>query len=89
MMWAGVPEWRLPRDVIDRAKDVLATIEATPVARPAPASPGEKKAKAAEQLSLFDLPEDPIVTALRGTDPDRLTPFDALCLLREWKKRLG
>ena len=35
------------------------------------------------------LPGADLLDALRGADPDQLTPLDALKKLAEWKKKFG
>jgi DNA mismatch repair protein MutS len=71
----------LPRDLLARAEQVLDQIESEHAApsTPAPASD-------VHQLSLFGEPDDRIRKALRGIDPDDLTPRRALELLYELKR---
>jgi DNA mismatch repair protein MutS len=82
----------LPERVIARAREVLAELESAGGRGGAP-----------PQLSLFGSgvrePEAPdaapaagereVLDELRGCDPDRTTPVDALLLLRRWRERLG
>jgi DNA mismatch repair protein MutS len=72
----------VPRATVERAKAVLAALEAGQAApaRPAAASPGD-------QLSLFTqyLPH-PALDRLRGIDLDHLTPMQAFDLLRELQR---
>jgi DNA mismatch repair protein MutS len=77
----------LPAGVVQRAKELLRTLEAkhrvVPGA-PAPLSdPG--------QLALFSEParEHPVMEELRGIDLDRLTPLEALNRLADLKRRTG
>jgi DNA mismatch repair protein MutS len=71
----------LPPEVVARARAVLQDVEGES-ARPAASK------DATGQLSLFPEPEDPVVAELRQLDLDRLTPIDALVLLRDLKRRL-
>jgi len=83
----------LPRRVIERAKEILANLEAnefTVSDRPRIAETGKTRGHDGEfQLSLFQLPEHPVVEELRGLDIDNLTPLKALMLLAELKKKAG
>jgi DNA mismatch repair protein MutS len=65
----------LPADVIARAREVLATLEAGH--RVAQGPPG------GEQLALFPAGESPVLAELKALDPDGLTPREALALLAE------
>jgi DNA mismatch repair protein MutS len=74
----------LPAGVVDRARQILGTLEAehrmVPGAPPPPADPG--------QLALFgEAREHPVMEELRGLDLDRLTPLDALNRLADLKRR--
>jgi len=73
----------LPPQVVARAEEVLAMLEAghhvagrTPPARPD-----------GSQLPLFTPGPHPVLEALRHLDPDRMTPLDALARLAELKRR--
>jgi DNA mismatch repair protein MutS len=75
----------LPREVVERARQVLAELEGA--ATPAPAGNGRQPRAAAAvpelQLALFDAPPHPALLRLRGTDVHNLTPIQALVLLAE------
>jgi DNA mismatch repair protein MutS len=75
----------LPREVVERARQVLAELEGA--ASPAPAAGGRPARAAAAapelQLALFDAPPHPALLRLRGTDVHNLTPIQALVLLAE------
>jgi DNA mismatch repair protein MutS len=70
----------LPPRVLARAREVLHELESERTAEhlqgaaPAPAPAASEDAE--------------ILSALRGLDPDTMTPLDALRLLAEWRKRL-
>ena len=68
----------LPQAVIDRAKGVLFTLEAQPMA-----SPSSARAELVTQLGLFPEPSDPLRSALKEIDPDRLSPIEALIQLKK------
>lgn len=78
---AGMPRW-----VVDRAGEILASMESTPSATPhiAPAAPNI-------QLSMFQL-DDPVLGQIRDEikdlDLNNLTPLEALNKLSEIKKIL-
>ncbi len=70
----------VPSSVLRRAGEVLSELEERPAA---PAPP----LKQTFQLSLFEAEEPPVMEALRGVDPNALTPLEALRLLDDWKRR--
>jgi DNA mismatch repair protein MutS len=90
---AGVPD-----PVIERAKEILLGLErrgsaaAGPGHHPAPpgstALPGPGPKAQAAQLHLFAPPEPGPLREMRGLDPDRLTPLEALELLHRWRREL-
>jgi DNA mismatch repair protein MutS len=76
----------LPDAVVQRAREVLGTLEGehrvVPGAPPPPSDPG--------QLALFNAPKpDPVVEDLRAIDLNQLTPLEAMNRLAELQKRLG
>lgn len=85
----------LPGPVIKKAKEVLKTLE-----EKNGKAPGQKKIKDAGQLSFFaalETPaeteaqateENPILLEIKDTDPDSLTPMQALQKIMEWKSTL-
>jgi DNA mismatch repair protein MutS len=74
----------LPAPVLARAEEVLSELESE---RTVEHLESAAPRAAAPQLALFDAPPPPILEALRGVDPDALTPLQALGLLAEWKRR--
>lgn len=78
---AGVPD-----PVIGRAREVLRNLEDD---RPLPAGEeGEGGGVAEPQMDLFPSRPDALVEELRSTDPDHLTPVDALRILIRLKELL-
>jgi DNA mismatch repair protein MutS len=86
----------LPRQVIDRARDVLANLEREELSRDGrpklagvsgPQALGTASSPA--QLGLFAPEDDPILVALREVKLDGMTPIEALNLLADLKKRLN
>ena len=75
----------LPRTVIRRAMQVLRTLETEHPQQPVAAPLAREKSP---QIDLFPDERDTILDELRGLDPDRVTPFDALAKLREYQERL-
>lgn len=73
----------LPEAVLARARQVLAELESERTADHL-----ARGARAAEPLPLFAAPPEPHPLAIRlaATDPDRLTPLEALLLIAEWKR---
>jgi DNA mismatch repair protein MutS len=85
---AGVPD-----AVIDRAKEILLGLERRGSAAAGGAVGGTTWAApgavaAATQLSLFAPPEPGPLREMRGLNPDRLTPLEALELLHRWRGEL-
>ena len=80
----------VPRSVNERAKQILAQLEAEHLDRegkPKLAVKGKKSRRGDLQLTLFAPPEHPVVSELRQLDVNGLTPLDALKLLAELKGR--
>ncbi len=81
----------VPRDVIDRAKIILNTLEeehlddeGKPNVPTRQTSPAAKK-----QLSLFDAPEHPVLDEIRELDLNQMTPIAALTELSRIKEELA
>ena len=86
----------LPPEVIRRAHEILANLESgefnelgQPRLASTPRLPAEAGAQGADadQFGLFTPEVHPVIRELRKTDPDRLTPLEALNLLHELKKK--
>ena len=82
----------VPREVIERAKDILAQLEEehldaegrAKIARPAP-----KPKKSEIQLTLFGPAEHPLLDELREFDLDNATPLEAMRRIERWKADLA
>jgi len=72
----------LPEDVLRRAREVLARLEGEQGRATAPPA----KAQGAAQLPLFAAAEHPALARLRGLDPERMTPLEALAALDELRR---
>jgi DNA mismatch repair protein MutS len=85
---AGIPE-----PVITRAREILGNMEKEeldPGGRPRISRKRNEKKKPHDdpmQPDLFGYKTEGLVNELGQTDPDHLTPLEALNLLSEWKKR--
>jgi DNA mismatch repair protein MutS len=82
----------LPASVVVRAQEILQNLERTEFdreGRPRLAHSEHDEEAGARQLALFSGQEEAVVEELRRTDPDSLTPLQALALLAELKKRLA
>jgi DNA mismatch repair protein MutS len=79
----------VPRPVIERAKQVLADVEKD-AEDLAPKLSRSAKAKRddAQQLSLFTPPSSAVETELSKLDVDRITPIEALMILRDLRSKL-
>jgi DNA mismatch repair protein MutS len=78
----------LPEAVLERAREVLAELESERTVEHLEA-PARKRRAERDQLSLFAVVPHPVIEALRRTEPDALTPLEALKRIAEWKKSLG
>ncbi len=81
----------VPKEVVARAKKILATLESgtflsKTAEAPAPSpAPGEDK----PQMSFFGSGDNhPVLQELKGLEVDDLTPRDALNLIADWKKKV-
>jgi DNA mismatch repair protein MutS len=76
----------LPREVVLRARDVLATLEGEHRMVPGPPPAGSRDPG---QLALFGDPQrpDPMVEELKSLDVNTLTPLEALNRLADFKRR--
>ena len=81
----------VPREVIERSKDILAQLEEehldaegrAKIARPAPV---ERRGHL--QLTLFGPADHPLLDDIRHVDINQLTPIDALGLVHQWQDQL-
>jgi len=80
----------LPEALIVRAGEILESLEAG-----APVELEKRRARAEEkrnlqdgQISMFDIGDREVTDLLRKTEPDTLTPIEALNLIYELKKKL-
>jgi DNA mismatch repair protein MutS len=80
----------LPRQVIDRAREILHALERDELTRGGRPSVSGTPTDPQRQLALFHTPpeSDPLRDRLAAIDLDRMTPLDALTLLAELKKQL-
>ncbi|HMK35199.1 MAG TPA: DNA mismatch repair protein MutS [Desulfomonilaceae bacterium] len=87
---AGIPE-----AVIARSREILSNLEKEeldPGGRPRISRKRSEKKKRADDLlqpDLFGYKTDGLISELNETDPNRLTPLEALSLLSEWKKKFS
>ena len=77
----------LPRQVIDRAREILAALERDELARGGRPSVSGTPSEPQRQLGLFQppVPEDRLRERLAAVDVDRMTPLEALAVLAELK----
>ncbi|MBW3598269.1 MAG: DNA mismatch repair protein MutS [Planctomycetes bacterium] len=81
----------VPREVNERAKQILAQLEQEHLdetGRAKIASRGCKRPKSDLQLTLFGPVHHPLLDESRELDPNRLTPLEALTLIKDWRERL-
>ena len=80
---AGIPRW-----VIDRAYELLSSLEEGQAVSEAKVKTRAKPKEESEQLYFIDEKAEAIKKRLRGADPNTLTPIEALNLIYELKKLL-
>ena len=81
----------IPREVNERAKQILNQLEAEHLdsdGRPKIASTGKRRRRGDLQLTLFAVPDHPLLDEIRSADVDALTPLAALQMLQRWKSQL-
>ncbi len=72
----------LPHEVIERAREVLHTLEQEDIVA-APSRDAAGKVAPTVQLRLFEGVRDPVVEKLKEIDPDTMSPLEALVKLKE------
>lgn len=80
----------LPPRVIERAKEILLNLEANELsvdANPRLTKPKETPPQGF-QMSLFEMPEHPVVKELKELDVDNITPIKALLMLEQLKRKV-
>lgn len=80
---AGIPRW-----VIDRAYEVLTSLEKGDEVKAAKVTTRTKPQEEGDQLFFVDEKAETIKKRLRSADPNTLTPLEALNLIYELKKLL-
>ena len=84
----------IPRSVNERAKDVLAQLEANDrdaLDRPtiSPPSGGKSGGKGGYQLTLFGFADHPLLDEVQKLDIDAMTPIQAMQFLQSAQRRLN
>ena len=80
---AGIPRW-----IIDRAYEVLDSLENGDCVKTAKIATNAKQKEGGDQLFFVDEKTETIKKRLRQADPNTLTPLEALNLIYELKKML-
>jgi len=82
----------VPRELLERAREILNDVEEDAQDLAPRIAKGSRRGKSATdgsgQLGLFDGPRSEIEKELRKLDLDRLTPIEAMLLLRDLKGKL-
>jgi DNA mismatch repair protein MutS len=81
----------VPREVLDRAREVLARLEQEHLddqGRPVLARKRSRKGTHL-QMTLFQAADHPVVERLRSVDIDATTPLEALALVKQWQEQVG
>jgi DNA mismatch repair protein MutS len=73
----------LPRDVVERAREILTMLEAGHHVAGRKPPPRTDR----QQLALFAPEPHPVLADLRSLDPERMTPLEALARLADLKRR--
>lgn len=78
----------LPQTVIDRAREVLHTLEREDIGREVgPSREAAARVAPTVQLQLFEAAPHPLVEAIKALDPDTMTPLEALQALAELRRQ--
>jgi DNA mismatch repair protein MutS len=72
----------LPAELTARATEILKNLESSDLVT----HRSDRQPVAAPQISLFEMREDRLREALRGVDPNTITPLDALQVIAKLKK---
>ncbi len=79
----------LPPAVVQRSREVLEELQRGFAKESHSPQLARKKTRDDGQLPLFRDSSDELLDALRGMDPSRVTPLEALQKLTEWKQRFS
>ena len=79
----------VPRDVLDRARQLLGELAVQHVARPKVSGRRLRAERDASQMALFVDPSVELMQSLLATDVDQLSPMAAFELLRAWRAKYG
>jgi DNA mismatch repair protein MutS len=81
----------VPRDVVDRAGVILASLEAEHIDEAGRPKVPERRTQSGkrQQLQLFKAPPHPMLDEIRQLDLDRMTPMAALEKLHRLREELG
>jgi len=79
----------LPRNVIERAREILHRHEQSEHQLSEKLSPGAAAAETPEQQAMFTAIDREVLEAVRNADLDNLKPLDALNLLAQLKKQIS
>ncbi len=77
----------VPAEVLERARQVLAELEAMHVETPE--RPGRIRKPRVIQASLFARTEDPVLTDVREFDLSKATPEEVVARVRRWQREVG
>ena len=79
----------LPREVIKRAKEILASVEES--AKNLRLSDREIKVEEKDDtlITFDDCINDSVIQEIKNTDINTLSPYECMSLVFDWKKRLG
>jgi len=85
----------LPHEVIERAREILKSLEKQNAQTDVQADPspfqgsGAGAPRRARQLSLFTSPEEYVASELRALDAGKLSGQEAVKIIKQWQKLLG
>ena len=82
----------VPKEVIERSKDILAQLEAEHLdatGRAKIALPNETRRSGEVQLTLFGPADHPLLDEVRQFDLNATTPLEALRMVQQWQEQLA
>jgi len=76
-------------EVINRSREILAELESNFSATSRAPKRAAKRTRPNDQMMLFSDPTEEVIKEIRQTDPNNLTPLQALEAILRWRNKLG
>ena len=79
----------VPKPVVARSREILEELERGFSRESATGQLTKNRTRQEKQIPLFEDPGEKLLEALRESDPQRMTPIDALQQIQDWKDKYG